>query len=102
MTVRLIINDKKAPTNALGITVPPFVEMTIEKKSFNGSLWRFANACTVWGDLFNRLFAALSNQESNQERGASKQLAPGAPYTRLQTALEVAVTVLTSALPAGG
>jgi len=33
------------------------------------------------------LFAALSDWESNQERGASKQLAPGVPYTHLQPAL---------------
>jgi len=26
---------------------------------------------------------ALSDQESNQEIGASKQIAPGAPYTHL-------------------
>jgi hypothetical protein len=33
------------------------------------------------------LFVASPNQESNQERGASKHLAPGAPYTHLLTAL---------------
>src|SRR5262245_22277569 len=33
------------------------------------------------------LLSALADQESNQERGASKQLAPGAPYTHLQTDL---------------
>jgi len=34
------------------------------------------------------LFVALSDQESGQERCASKQLAPGAPYTLMQTDLE--------------
>ena len=33
------------------------------------------------------LFVASPNQESNQERGASKRLAPGAPYTHLLAAL---------------
>ncbi len=33
------------------------------------------------------LFVALSDQESDQERGASKQLAPGAPYAHLLTDL---------------
>jgi len=33
------------------------------------------------------LFVALSDQESDQERGASKQLAPGVPYTHLLTDL---------------
>jgi len=33
------------------------------------------------------LFVASPNEESNQERGASKHLAPGAPYTHLLTAL---------------
>jgi hypothetical protein len=33
------------------------------------------------------LFVASSKQESNQERGASKHLAPAAPYTHLLTAL---------------
>jgi hypothetical protein len=33
------------------------------------------------------LFVALSAQESNKETGESKQLAPGAPYLRLQTTL---------------
>jgi hypothetical protein len=28
----------ESPTNALGITVPPFVEMAIETKPFNGPL----------------------------------------------------------------
>jgi len=32
---------------------------------------------------------ALSDQESNQERGASKQLAPVAPYTHLLTDLKM-------------
>jgi len=33
------------------------------------------------------LLAASSDRESNQERGASKQLAPGVPYTHLLTAI---------------
>src|SRR6266540_4307672 len=33
------------------------------------------------------LFVAFSDQESNQERGASKQLAPGVPYAHLLTDL---------------
>jgi hypothetical protein len=33
------------------------------------------------------LFVASPNQESNQERGASKHLAPGTPYTYLLTSL---------------
>ena len=33
------------------------------------------------------LFVSLSNQESNQERGASKQVAAPRPYLHLQTAI---------------
>jgi hypothetical protein len=41
------------------------------------------------------LFVALSDQEFNQEGGASKQLAPPLSYTHLPTA----IVVLSSALP---
>src|SRR5262249_54904738 len=40
---------------------------------------------TVWAICL----IALSDLESNQERGASKQLAPGAPYTHLLTDLKM-------------
>jgi len=39
------------------------------------------------------LFVALSDQESDQETGASKQLALGATYTQLQTALKHALSL---------
>jgi|SRR5262245_3541010 len=39
------------------------------------------------------LSVVLSDQESNQERGASKQLAPGVPCTRLQTTIAVRTTI---------
>src|SRR5262249_9099650 len=48
------------------------------------------------------LFVSFSDQESNQERGASKQLAPGVPYTQSHPDLIVAqasrhTTLLSSA-----
>jgi hypothetical protein len=39
------------------------------------------------------LSVVLSNQESNQERGASKQLAPGVPCAHLQTPTGVRTTI---------
>ena len=39
------------------------------------------------------LSVALSDQESNQERGASKRLAPGVPSAHLQTPKAVRTTI---------
>jgi hypothetical protein len=45
------------------------------------------------------LCVALSDQESNQETGTSKQLAPGVPYTHLLIDLTLTRTCFADVIP---